>query len=170
MTAIAIHYQCLTAVQSRLRLINFPAAHDTGGGSDVPLASTSIVVWKTPLLFYRPDVPLPLPAIIVNDQTEEGNATAGVTNRDDWVRPVLVTMGMADNMEATLQVNQDVMAMWRQLVSHAFHNQALAGVAGVWNCSVKPVRAFTPAAWGQQVLASALSLRFISREPRGLNQ
>jgi hypothetical protein len=51
---------------------------------------------------------------------------------------------------------------------HAFHNQRLAGVDEVVICHVEPAESIIPIAWGHNVLASAVLLKFTCREPRGL--
>jgi hypothetical protein len=111
----SVHYRCLYGVKARLYYVTFPATHDLGGGTDIPLLLSSIVVKKLPLerIYKRPDSPLPLPCIILTPQRVMAPPTAGVTDRDDYLRPVLVTMVMADNTEPTLQVNLDIMSLWQ---------------------------------------------------------
>jgi hypothetical protein len=77
-------------------------------------------------------------------------------------------MVMADNTEPTLALNLDVMQMWQEKVMHAFHNQRLPGVAEVIIGHVEPAESVIPIAWGHNVLASAVLLKFTCREPRGL--
>ncbi len=168
--AEAVHYRCLAAVQARLQDVSFPAVHDVGGGSDIPLQLTSIVVKKLPMerVYSRKDSPLPLPCIIITPQRVTAPPTAGVTTHDDYQRPCLVTMVMADNEEATLQVNLDVIGLWQEKVMHAFQNQRLPGVAEALICHVEPAESIIPIAWGRNVLASAVLLKFTCREPRGL--
>ena len=166
----AVHYQCLQATVAVLQTIGFPAAHNPAGGADIPLQFGSIVAKKLPLerIYTRPDSPLPLPAVIVTPQRTQAPPMAGVTDRDDYTRPCLVTMVMADNEEPTLQINLDVMALWQEKVMHAFHNQRLSAVPAAYLCHVEPAETVIPQAWGRNVLASAVLLKFICREPRGL--
>jgi hypothetical protein len=77
-------------------------------------------------------------------------------------------MVMKDNAEATLELNLDVMSLWQEKISHAFQNQRLTGVPEVIIGTVEPAETVIPIAWGQNVLASALLLKFRCREPRGL--
>jgi hypothetical protein len=167
----AVHDRCLSAVQARLLEINWPAVHSVTGGSDVALDPSAIVVKKLPLerIYKRTDSPLPLPCIIITPQRASASPTAGVTDRDDYVRPCLVTMVMTDNAEPTLQLNLDVIALWQQKAERAFHNQRLPGVAEVLIASVEPAESVIPIAWGHNVLASAVLLKFTCREPRGLS-
>jgi hypothetical protein len=166
----AVHSRCLDAVKARLQEVSWPAVHPVTGGSDIELALSSIVVKKLPLerVYKRPDSPLALPCIILTPQRVMAPPTAGVTDRDDYVRPCLVTMVMADNEEPTLQVNLDVMQSWQEKVMHAFHNQRLPGVDEVIIGHVEPAESVIPIAWGHNVLASAVLLKFTCREPRGL--
>ena len=171
MSAVAIHFQLLTQSQTVLQAIEFPAVQDLSGGPDISLDPNSIVVIKFPLerLYKRTDEPLALPCILITPQRVQAPPTLGVNSFDDYLRPVLVTMVMRDNQEPTLQLNLDVMAMWQQLVMHAFHNQRLAGVSQALICAVEPAEVIIPVAWSNNVLASAVSLKFTCREPRGLN-
>lgn len=169
-TTGAVHYRCLYAVQARLQEISWPAVNDLAGGADLPLQLSSIVVKKLPLerVYRRPDSPLPLPCIILTPQRVMASPTAGVTDRDDYQRPCLVTMVMADNEEPTLQINLDIMSLWQEKVMHAFHNQRLPGVDEVIIGHVEPAESVIPIAWGHNVLASAVLLKFTCREPRGI--
>jgi hypothetical protein len=75
---------------------------------------------------------------------------------------------MRDNQESTLQLNLGVMSKWQEIVMRAFQNQRLPGVGEVVICHVEPADAVIPIAWGHDVLASAVLLRFNTREPRGI--
>jgi hypothetical protein len=167
----SVHSRCLYAVQSRMREVTWPAPSSPKTGDPVPLLNSSIVVRKLPMerIFSRRDNPVPLPCIIITPQRVMAPPTQGLTSYDDYLRPVLVTIVMSDNAEPTLQLNLDVITMWLEMVEHAFQNQRLAGVVEVINASVEPAETIIPSAWGSNVLAAAVLLRFVCREPRGLN-
>jgi hypothetical protein len=77
-------------------------------------------------------------------------------------------MVMKDNAEPTLALNMDIMDLWQEKIEHAFHNQRLPGVSEVVIGYAEPAEAVIPQAWGHNVLASAVMLRFLCRESRGL--
>ena len=172
MTVQAVHFQLLQQTVVRLQAITWPAVHDLAGGPDIDLDIDHSIVWlKLPLerIYKRPDSPIALPCIIVTPQRVQASPTAGGNSYDDYVRPCLVTMVARDNQEPSLQLNLDVMALWEQLVMHAFHNQRLPAVTQVLICACEPAETVIPVAWGQNVLATAVLLKFNCREPRGLN-
>ena len=166
----AVHYRCLLGVVARLREISFPAVNSVFGGDDIQLTLASIVAKKLPLerIYKRADEPLALPAIIVTPQRPSAPPTLGVTSSDDYLKPCMITMVMADNAEPTLQLNLDVMCLWQQKVMRAFHNQRLPGVDEVLIGLAEPAEVVIPIAWGHNVLASAVMVKFTCREPRGI--
>ena len=170
-TGSSVHYRCLYAVQARLQLLTYALVHDHAGGADIALLTSSIVVKKLPLerIYKRTDSPVPLPCIIITPQRSTASPTQGVTSSDDYVKPCLVTMVMADNAEPTLQLNLDVMSLWQEKVMRAFHNQRLDAVSEVLICAAEPAESVIVQAWGNNVLASAVLLKFTCREARGLS-
>jgi hypothetical protein len=153
-----------------LQQASWPSVRSADDSEDLQLAVDSIVVHKIPLerAYARKEDPLQLPCIIITPPRLTASATAGVNTSDDYGKPCLVTMVMSDRQEPTLQLNLSPMSMWQQIVMRAFQNQRLPGVSEVVICHVEPAEAVIPVAWGRQVLASAVLLRFTSREPRGL--
>ena len=96
---------------------------------------------------------------------------------DDSDYGVQCTIVIADNQEPTLQAGFAQVAQWRWKIAMAFRSQELAGVTvkvdgqpqpGIFNAYVEPAEVVLPAAWSANLFASALLLRFVSREPRGL--
>lgn len=166
----SVQYRCLYAIQSRLSNVAFPDVKDIAGGADIPLQLSSIVVKKLPIerIYNRKNSPLPLPCIIITPQKEAAPPTAGVTDKDDYTHNCLVTMVMADNEEPTLVLNLGIISLWRQKTMRAFQNQRLPGVRESLITTVEPAEAVIPAAWGRNVLASAVLIKPVCRETRGL--
>lgn len=167
----SVHYRCLAAVQTRLQSASFPAAKDPEGGDDIPLLLSSIVVKKLPLerIYRRATQPLALPCVLITPQRAGAVPTAGTNEHDDYTKPVLVTMILPDNEEPTLQLNLDVISLWQERVMRAFHNQRLPGVSEVLIGYAEPAESVIPVGWGHNVLASAVLLKFVCRETRGLS-
>lgn len=165
----AVRNRVLAAVKARILEITFPdVTHPDGGAAS--LSSDSVVVKKLALerIYKRLDVPVSLPCIIITPQRSTAVPTAGTLSYDDYVRPVLVTIVMADNAEPTLQLNLDIISLWQEKIERAFHNQRLAGVPEVLIGAAEPAETVVPNAWSQNVLVSAVLLKFTCREPRGL--
>jgi hypothetical protein len=155
----ALHARCLTAVQARIRSLALSG-----------LSGDNVVIKKLPL--DRPLVGsggIGLPAIILSPRREAMPITAGTNGLDDVHHEVLVAMFDRDNQEQTLQLNLDRHLLWRQQVARAFRNQRLTGVPEVINAAVEPAEGLLSEAWKQELLVSALLLRFTSRETRGFN-
>jgi hypothetical protein len=155
----ALHARCLTAVQARIRSLALAG-----------LSADNIVIQKLPL--DRPLVGsggIGLPAIVLSPRREAMPITAGTNGLDDVQHDVLVAMFDRDNQEPTLQLNLDRQLLWRQQVARAFRNQRLTGVPEVINAAVEPAEGLLQEAWKQELLVSALLLRFTSRETRGFN-
>lgn len=166
----SVQMRCLAAVQNRLQQAAWPAVKSVTGGADIQLPVESILVKKIPLeRVYSNTKPYSLPCILITPPRPMASATEGVNSADDYGKHVLVTMVMSDNSEPTLYVNLDVISKWQEIVMRAFQNQRLAGVSEVLICHVEPAEAIIPIAWGRNVLASAVLLKFTTREPRGLN-
>lgn len=164
----AVHSRCLSAVQLRIQDLEFPAPTHPISEEEMPLAHTSVVVKKLPLERIYKKLNVTLPCIIITPGKTTASPTEGVNARDDYRRPCLVTVVMPDNAENTLELNLDIALLWQEKIMRAFHNQRLAGVPEVVICQAEPAESVIPAAWGNNVLASAVLLRFRSREARGL--
>lgn len=156
----SVHYACLLAAQSRVKLLNL---------ADVD--ADNVVVKKLPIdrIIKRKDNPLPLPCVLLTPMRQTMDPKEGVTSKDDVVYPVLCSVIAADNQEPTLEANLSRQMLWIQQIARAFRNQRLPGVASVVITSVNPMDVVAPPLWNQNVMASGLILNFRSREPRGLS-
>ena len=161
--AEAIAYQCLTAAQARIQLLGLPN-----------LEYGNVIVRKLPIDRYLgAGQPTGLPAIRLTPATEQMPPLEGVNAKDDVTYGVLCTIVDAYNQEPTLTANLPQFTLWRQSIARAFRSQRLPGVTSptggnpIINAIVEPADQLIPAAWSANLYASALLLRFVSREPRG---
>jgi hypothetical protein len=150
----ALYARCLAAVQAKIRLLLLAG-----------LSSDNVVVQKLPLERHR--VGGALPAIVLSPHRSAMPSSAGTNSLDDVNYDVLVTMLDRDNQEASLELNLDRHLLWRQQIARAFRNQRLIGVPEVINAAVEPAEGILSDAWKHELMASALLLRFTSRESRG---
>ena len=155
----SILWQCLKASQSRIQLLNLPG-----------VASSSVVVKKLPVnrLINQKTNTLPLPCILLTPLKQTMNSREGVTSKDDVVYPILCSVVSSDNQEPTLEKDLDRQTLWIEKISKAFRNQRLPGVDSVIITHVDPQDVVSPNLWGQNIMASGVIFKFISREPRGL--
>jgi hypothetical protein len=154
-----VHLACLTAAQARIQALLLD-----GVGAD------SILVAKIPLdRNLGTGSGVALPAILLAPERETVDPQAGVNSLDDVGYGVMVTIVDRDNQEPTLHLNLDKYLLWREKIVRAFRNQRLPGVPGVMNCVVEPAEVVSGEAWSKNLFTSALVLRFVSREPRGLS-
>lgn len=154
----AVHYRCLTAVQARIRALSLSG-----------IENANVLVKKLPIEKWAfRDTGLGLPGVLVTPQRETMDPRAGTNIRDDVGYGVLVTVCQADNQDHTLEAGLSERILWREKVARAFRSQRLSGVSEVYTCRIEPGDPLIPAAWLQQVHASALLLRFLSREVRGI--
>jgi hypothetical protein len=58
--------------------------------------------------------------------------------------------------------------LWRERIERMFIGQYLAGVTEVYDCNVEPAPVLDPSMPAYQYVVSAFTLRFKSREPRGV--
>jgi len=151
----SIHTRCAAAVQARIRLLALSG-----------VSSEQVVIEKVPAIRNRQGADA-FPAIIITPQRTAMPTVAGTNGRDDVQYDVLVAMIDRDNQEPTLTANLDRHLLWRQQVARAFRNQRLLGVPEVINSEVEPAEGLLDDAWKRELMASALLLRFTSREPRG---
>lgn len=165
--AQAPQYQCLLAAQARIQALGLPG-----------LASAN-VIWRKLALdrLLGAGQPTQFPCVLLTPAKESMDPAQGLTALDDVVYGVLCTIVDADNQEPTLQANFARYALWRWKIAMAFRSQGLAGVTvlvngqpqpGIYNAYVEPADVVLPAAWSANLYASALLLRFVSREPRGV--
>ena len=162
--AQAIAYQCLTAAQARIQSLSLPN-----------LDNANVIVRKLPIDRYLgPGQTTGLPAILLTPVTEQMPPLEGVNAKDDVTYGVLCTIVDADNQEPTLSANLPQYTLWRQSIARAFRNQRLNGVTSpagsnpIINAFVEPGDQLVPAAWTANLYASAVLLRFVSREGRGV--
>lgn len=158
-TSESIHYQCLEAAQTRIRSLAL-----------VGIASANVVVKKLPIdrLIARKTGPIPLPCILLTPRRQVMDPKQGVTSMDDVMYPILCTIVATDNQEPTLVDGLTEQTLWIERIAKAFRNQRLPGVSSIVITSVDPQDVVAPRLWTQNVLASGLLLKFVSREPRGL--
>lgn len=153
----SLHARCLTAVQARIRSLTLSG-----------LPSDNVVVRKLPVdRNLAASGAIGLPAIVLSPRRAEMPPTTGTNSRDDVHYDVLVAIFDRDNQEPTLQLNLDRHLLWREQIARAFRNQRLTGVAEVINAQVEPAEGLLDDAWKHELMASALLLRFTSRETRG---
>ncbi len=148
--------QCLTATQTAIRNI---------GLTDV--ADASVVVKKLPLERVKTTDGLEWPVVLITPWKSTLAPAAGDNVNDDVVYGVLVTLLDADNQESTLEANLGKYTLWLQQIRKRFNHKLLSGVSTVYDCTVEPAQTVLPAAWKQNLWASALLLKFTSRENRG---
>ena len=156
--ATSIKSQILAAVAVRIQSLNL-----------ANIATASIVVKKLPISRYLESAspnPIALPAVIVADVAPENMPPRGTCQLDDVDYPIQVSLIEVDNQESTVQANHDQHLLWRETIEQAFRFQRLPGVTTVINCTVEPSAPIDQGAWMKNYYASALTLRFTSREPR----
>jgi hypothetical protein len=130
----------------------------------------SVVVQKLPVdRLLGADGGVTLPAILITPQGESVDPAGGTNLRDDILYAVRVTLVDRDNQEPTLVAGVDRFFVWRQRIARAFRNQPLAAVAEIYTTRLDPGDVVDAAAWQKNLFSSALTLRFVSREPRGFD-
>ncbi len=161
----SVLFQCLQSAQARIQAILLPG-----------LTSGNVIVRKLPLDRYvGSGQPTTFPAILLTPVVERMPPLSGTVNFDDVTYGVLCTIVDRDNQEPTLAANLPRYTLWREKIARAFRNQRLAGVVladgsnPIINAEVDPGEQLIPAAWSANLYASALLLRFVSREPRGIS-
>jgi len=149
--ASSVVKQILDAVQARLRLIAY---------SDIDAANIEIREIRT-------DENMELPCCIVSEsQLAVGmNPKDGPLSRDDVVYPIDVAFFAASN-RSHLDIGQHT--LWLERAAKAFRNQRLSGVVTVTKCEVTPGIPVDRDAWVSNKFVGALTLKFTSRETRGL--
>ncbi len=150
----SIHTRCLEGAQARIRLLLLAG-----------LDGEQVVVEK--FSTNRGAARLGLPAIVLSPARAAMPATAGTNGLDDVHYDVLVAILDRDNQEPTQGAHLDRHLLWRQQIARAFRNQRLPGVPEVIDTVVDSAEGISVDAWKRELLASALVLRFVSREHRG---
>lgn len=155
-----IHFRCLEAIQSRIRLL---LLHD--------VTDASILYRKVPLsrYFRRTKSPIALPCILITPHRQLMPPDAGVNSADDVTYRCLVTAVAEDNQEPTGTAEESRQLLWLQKIARAFRNQRLPGVSEVYRMTVEPLVTIDQSGWVQNYLTSSSIINCISREPRGLS-
>lgn len=152
-----VHYRCLQAVQSVIRSLALDG-----------ISPDSVLVRK---LATDRDVGqnlhFALPCIQITPHSAETMPLASGTNlRDDVIYRVLITILVADNQNAQIELERYL--GWRQRIARAFRNQPLLGLPEIYQCEITPHDVVSSEAWlRHNLFCSALQLQFHSREPRG---
>jgi hypothetical protein len=153
----SIHTRCLLAAQARIRLLGLEG-----------VANDSVVIEKV-AAGRNLGAQVALPAVVLSPHRAAMPAAAGTNSLDDVHYDALVAIFDRDNQEPTLAANLDRHLLRRQQIARAFRNQRLAGVPEVINAEVEPAEGLLDEAWKRELMASAVLLRFTSRESRGFN-
>jgi hypothetical protein len=152
---MSVHERCLLAAQSVIRSLALSGIDDA-----------SVVVRKLPWSREFTQGELPFPGIILSPlERETMDHWRGTNLRDDVGYPVQVSI--VDRGNQDLQTNLGRMLIWRQRIARAFRNQRLTDVEEIMTCVVEPHHIYLPEAFDKGVDQSTLTLRFMSREPRG---
>ncbi|MCG8583090.1 MAG: hypothetical protein MI757_00055 [Pirellulales bacterium] len=154
----SIHKQCIDAVVARCQSLNL-----------ADILTASIVARKVPSdIQIGSDFTVKYPAIVVsNGASETLNPAAGSVSKDDVGYPVDIGVLQAERQKLT--ENHDKYLRWREQIRRAIHNQRLPGVpVGVFTTFVEPGTITGFQQWRNGYYASFLTVRFFSRETRGL--
>lgn len=152
----AVLYRCLTGVRSRIQGLSLSG-----------IASTSVLIREVPSDRYFKSGDIALPGVVIAPVLgEQMNPLLGTNIRDDVGYPIGVFIVAASNQNLTPAAGN---YKWREQIARAFRNQRLPGVSEVWNCQVEPSAITDPGAWERaNLFVSAMTLRFFSREVRGI--
>ena len=131
------------------------------------LANASVVVLEQPWtrLFEGDDPRLPLPGILVC-LTGTERITIASNVRDDVGYPVLVSIVAKNNQELRTWLPR--YTLWREKIERAFRWGKLPGVQSVISMTIEPGTIVVPEPFARTIWHSALVVRCVSREPRGL--
>lgn len=110
----------------------------------------------------------PLPACMLAPISVASPANAGTNEQDDVTYTVACLFFSADNLVTGVDEKDERQFLWLQKVAKAFRNQRLPGVPSVVRTEVQPGEITATEAWKAGWHASALLLKFTSRELRGL--
>lgn len=144
----AVYYRCLEAVAARLATLGL-------GG----IAGSSIVIRKTPW-----NRNLATPGIFVTPSSEVPIEPA--TNaRDDIGYGVQLTVVRASNQDVSANLAAEL--SWREQISRAFRESALAGVDEIYTVRFEPGPVIDAASFAAQYDVQTLVLRCVARETRG---
>lgn len=148
----AVLEQCLEAIQARIQ-----------GMSLSGIANSSVVIQKVPS-----DRNVTRPAIVIGPVGGETVAlTSGSNRRDDVGYPVFVGIIAADNQDQ--DTNRGRNLLWREKIRRAFHAQRLPGVSLNYTCGVETRDIVAPDWFASMRFVSAMVIRCLAREPRGIS-
>ncbi len=158
-----VHLQCLQGVQAVVQSLSLAG-----------VAGSSVVIKKLAAdrilgSLKAGTLGIPLPAVVLVAEPEQQEVSQGNNALDDVIYPVLAILVLIDNQEPTLAANLPTVFEWRQKLNRSFRQQRLAGAATIIDTAVQPKAIADPQSWAAGYYVSALSFRFTSREPRGLN-
>lgn len=108
---------------------------------------------------------LNLPCIIVSPTAAE-TVGQGTNLRDDWGKPAVVSI--CDRRPVMDGSKLDKYLIWRERIIRYFATQRLSGVDEVIGCTVEPATIIDPKLGMYQFLVSGFTLRFRTREQRGV--
>ena len=157
-----------TSASSTIKQILDQVAVDIKFLALTDIVDASVLVKKLPLehVFTAKTSTVDLPGVLITPARDQIPPNAGDNLQDDYIYQVVVTFVDADNQEETIALNLDKYMLWRQRVTKAFNRKRLSGIATVFTATVEPAEAVIPAAWSSNLYASALLLKFFSRETR----
>jgi hypothetical protein len=144
----AVASRCLAAVRDRVTALALPC--------------TERVYDQT----FTDDPAVLYPLTVVTPAGARQSNEAALNGRDDWGHPVRVLI--RDKVFQYDQTARTKFEGWRQAVLRAFHNQRLPGVPESVVCRVDLGPLVEPPPGGNGKLMSELTVRCITREPRGL--
>lgn len=109
-----------------------------------------------------------LPACILAPMNWASPANAGTNEEDDCTYSIACVFFSADNQVTGVDEKDERQFLWLQKTAWAFRQQRLPGVPTIIRTEVQPGEITVDEAWKDGLHASALLLKFISREERGL--
>lgn len=154
--ASSVYYSILAAVRSQIQALNLTGIANNVVLKKLPTTDDFNIgaVYTWPACVVAPGVGL-----------RETMYREGSTNMsNDLGYPVSVVLLDNDNRSQSASFDRDL--LWRQKIVRQFEHKALAGVSDVYLCRVEPETVLQPAAWLNNVWASAITLRFFTRESR----
>lgn len=140
--------RCLAAVAAKLQGLSLSG-----------IAPSSIVVRKLP--WNRNQI---MPGLFVTPTQETLSPATNL--RDDVGYGVQLTLVRASNQELTESLSTEL--SWREQISRAFRESALAGVDEVFTVRIEPGPIVDPASFAAQYDVQTLVVRCMAREIRGV--
>jgi len=111
------------------------------------------------------EVPIGLPGVLITPQATDPNVGT-LNNRDDFQKPAVVMI--VDRNPKEYVARMGTYLLWRERIVRYFISQRLAGVPEVYSCRFEPAPIFDPKLPAYEFLVSAFTLRFLTREVRGV--